>query len=1578
MLELDDVPAPREPMTVPRKKRRGCLISIFVFLFVIVPGLLLFLNGPGFRLLARYAGLKAAAGQGFTGDFSISGNLWSGFSIQSLTLEGEGEDASSITLEEITLAYRATDLIRSATGLKWLDTLHVRKARIELYLPEMQEGDKNTTADPVAQEGTTATDFSPLWNLLESDIAIEEVTLVIHQGDAEIALDDFSLLLPPGKEGALAFQKLQLPGQAPWEKLETKITHSEHELHLGSISLLEYARLESLRISEPTPGQWVAKALVDVGGGQLSAEYEAPGSLLVSLRQGSRIDLGKIALPLPDKTTSPLRGLVTDLDLRFVGDFGKPSTWKANGNLVASGTGWVSDSGVYEIDSVALTITDNALAANLSRRETTLQVTASAPLEEVSSTHELASVPLNLGIRLDLPSLGDAVRDFTDKIPLTGSLTLEAREVQLIGGKTIQSGSLLILSDNLAWDGIQLSGMQLAANVEAENLVRLAMDLGLDSRNQIRLAGTFDAGKLRYEGEAGFSVDTKGKLGGVLADLHQTDYSGVASLSWKGSGDLKDKDHRGEAKLDLTSLTVKTGNPISGEVIAHYENASAILDTLSLQANGVTLSGSGKWDGKMLELPDWKITHGDKNPLSLTAMIPLQPGTEGGFLAQTEPFVIDLVVNDLPLEDITGFLVDRPPLAGNLTGNLKGRGSFPASDLKAHFDFKPTEISAAGPDSLVRIDFGLLGNLAKPSSWAASLDSSVAGLRWEGMALENITVKTVTDTTIPERPLLTEVRFDQSETTLFATARLGLAGADSLAALKSQALVLNATFTATNLATLVKDFAPDRFKDLPLAGALSMTVTDFTLAGGSLMQGNAVLESDSLTIEKQTFEAFSVRADIPEKDLAHATIAIGLDPLSEVAGDGQFQLKSQQYEGSVDLKADLASKTSRLRKLLGSREIAKLLPHHTTLQWKGGGDLKDHTHEGTLALDSDGLTLAEEAEPIAVKVQGSYTGTSADFPVIELTSRPLNLSGAVKWADRELTILNWKGQSDGKEILTMSGAIPLDREKLTPALWFGQEAPISLLLDLKELPIATVSRLFTKEIPLLGILSADLHLSGLAAAPEVAATLALDQITVPRDSSEIRAGQIKLHLDAKNEQLALTGSYEHPDVKPLLLQAKMPYHPAAWVLGEQKLIEEPLEFSAKMDRSSLAFLSGQVPGIESITGEVQLDAEVSGSLSKPEIRGNSLLDISRLRLADRNAPSLYDINLVAHFAENRIELEKLHAVVAGGVVEGSGGMTFAPGGEPTISLNLNGSEVLVVRTPEVNVRTDLALTLSGPWSKAALSGELGITGSRFFKNFDLLPIGLPTRNTSVLPTIERSSGGGPSTPDLDIGLDIAPFRDWTVDLRVYTKDPFLIRSNLAESEITADLKVGGTIGHPTPNGHVAINEGELSLPFSKVDVETGRIEFNESTGFNGTIEFKAKAKADKYQISIYLFDRILSPQYVLTSLPPLPSEDIITLIATGTTRDDLVGEDVGSMAASKAATLFLKNLRKSDNKIDKEPSLLDLLEERTELELGRVNQETGEQTFGGKIRLWKQLFFVGDVDAESDYRALLKYVFKFR
>ncbi|MCG8600448.1 MAG: translocation/assembly module TamB [Verrucomicrobiales bacterium] len=416
-----------------------------------------------------------------------------------------------------------------------------------------------------------------------------------------------------------------------------------------------------------------------------------------------------------------------------------------------------------------------------------------------------------------------------------------------------------------------------------------------------------------------------------------------------------------------------------------------------------------------------------------------------------------------------------------------------------------------------------------------------------------------------------------------------------------------------------------------------------------------------------------------------------------------------------------------------------------------------------------------------------------------------------------------------------------------------------------------------------------------------------------------------------------------------------------------------------MDRSSLSFLAGRVPAIESVDGTVGINAKLAGTLAKPDLSGDGILEISRLRLDSRDAPSFYDIDLETRFADNQVTIDRLHAIVAGGIIDGKGSILLPPGSEPKFDIALSGQEVLVYRNPDLSLRTDADLTLTGPLSKAHLAGEIGITNSRYFKNFDLLPRSLPTRNTSVLPTVERGPrGGGMAYQDLDFGVKQEPFRDWTADVRIYSKNPFLVRSNLVESDIAADLNLGGTLGSPVPVGYVELAEGEMSLPFSSIDVETGRISFDEKTGFNGALEFKAKAKADKYRINAYVYNRVLDPKYVLTSVPPMPTEDLVTLIATGTARSDLVGEGVGSLAAGKAATLLFQNMRKASAEADEEPTLLDNLQERTELDIGGVNPETGETTVGGKIRLWKQLFFVGDVDARNDYRAVLKYVFRFR
>lgn len=1604
MSDLDELIAAPPDRPVPKKKRRrGCLVSLLVAIFVFLPLFALFLNGPGFRTLARYAAGKVAGSQGLTGGFEIQGDLWSGFTLNGINFSGADGETTSLTVEEFSVGYDLLDLIRNTAKLTWLETVRIKKARLDLYLPDPADAvaEEKSRAAPESEESPS--EYSPLWNLLESDILIEDLTVFVHQGETTVAVENLTLATPAAADGKLHIGKLDLPGQKSLETIEAVLSRGERELTFGPLPLLQYAMLEKLSFAETSPGSWAVDALIRAGDGVVTASFQSPGEIVARLRPGSRIFLDRLVLPLPEGEESPLRGSLTDFDLRFSGDFAAPATWKIDGKLIASGTGWND----LEVDTLVLLVTENRLQLEAARHRSTVRLNATMPLENAAALADLAVLPLTLTLQAEIPSTGDFVADFTEKqIPISGALTISAQDVQIVGGTALQSGSLLLLSEDLAWDGILLTETQIAANVASDNRLRFAAVGGLDPANQVRLSGNLDLAKLAYEAEAQLGIDTAARLGTVLADLEMTGLEGAATLEWKGSGQIREKKHRGGLAFELTSFVLGTGDPISGKLAADYEGASAALKTLHLSAGDVTLSGTGSWDGKALLLPDWKLTRGERTPLSLVATIPIESDREGGFLDHPGPIDLDLTLESLALEEVTRFFAAKPPLAGVLQGQVTAKGTFNRIDLDGKVAFRPDQkayapadttarddsgdansaddsvVSAAStpaPEATINVVLGLDGSVRNPSTWDARLDALVSGLHWNGMAVENFSLKTTTDTNAATRPLLSQLRFDQSGTTLNAMGRVELGDAQSLADLKTLPLRVDADLAIEDLASLLRDFAPTGVKGLPLSGALDGAIEAITWENGSLTGGSVVVGSETFAIKDQRFEAFSFETEIPEADLAQVNLSIGLDAKNQVTASGDFHLKNHRYDGKLALQADPASPGGKLHQLLKGRAITTLLPSFTVLNWEGRGDFAAKEHAGDLSFTAEDITLAEGGEPLSLVLDGTYTGTSADFPTVKLTSRPLTLSGAVEWRENRLSFVEWRGQRDGREVVTLSGGVPLDREKLTPALWFAQEKPLDLSLRVTSLPVESVSRLFLKESPLHGDLSLDFAATGTPLAPELNTELRLDRILVPRESNSLAAGHLALDVKGIGEVLSLAGKYENPDIKPLLIKATLPFHPGAWARGERKAADEAITFSAQMERSSLAFLSGQIPAIEAISGEIAIDAEVDGTLAKPQIRGSGILEVDRLRLVDRNAPSIRDIDLSARFEENRVVLERLYAIVAGGIVEGTGEALLTPGEEPVLQLDLKGSEVLVFRNTDVSVRTDLAIQLQGSLSQANLTGDIGITNSRYFRNFDLLPIGIPTRNTSVLPTVERApGGGGPAVPDLNLGLDLAPFRDWTVDLRIHTKDPFLIRSNLVESSIAADLRVLGTLGHPYPVGFVEIAEGELSLPFSQIDVETGRVSFDQSTGFNGAIEFKARGKADRYQISIYLFNRILSPQYVLTSIPPLPSEDIITLLATGTTRDELIGEDPGSMAASKAATLFLKNLRKRDNKLEGEPTLLDELEKRTELELGRINQETGEQTFGGKIRLWKQLFFVGDVDADSDYRALLKYVFRFR
>ena len=126
---------------------------------------------------------------------------------------------------------------------------------------------------------------------------------------------------------------------------------------------------------------------------------------------------------------------------------------------------------------------------------------------------------------------------------------------------------------------------------------------------------------------------------------------------------------------------------------------------------------------------------------------------------------------------------------------------------------------------------------------------------------------------------------------------------------------------------------------------------------------------------------------------------------------------------------------------------------------------------------------------------------------------------------------------------------------------------------------------------------------------------------------------------------------------------------------------------------------------------------------------------------------------------------------------------------------------------------------------------------------------------------------------------------------------------------------------------------------------------------------------------VYVYGDSLSPQAIFTSEPPLPQEEIISLLATGTTRQELTGS--GNVLAGRAAMLVVQQLYRKIFKKG-EPTDSNTVFNKLDLDLGTVDPRTGQQQATVRFKITDQLVLTGDVGVRGDFRGKLKYLIRFR
>jgi TamB, inner membrane protein subunit of TAM complex len=622
--------------------------------------------------------------------------------------------------------------------------------------------------------------------------------------------------------------------------------------------------------------------------------------------------------------------------------------------------------------------------------------------------------------------------------------------------------------------------------------------------------------------------------------------------------------------------------------------------------------------------------------------------------------------------------------------------------------------------------------------------------------------------------------------------------------------------------------------------------------------------------------------------------------------------------------------------------------------WKNSGKLKLVLEKGRYG----------DAQSLQANIDASYSPEGLDVPIIFFASGNTDFQAVAQAKGETLEIT--RIQLDQGQARFASGYIsfPLVWRNLgTNAAAIPSSGKVFATIQSENLDLKKLFSDLGIKSGTSGTLNARLDADGTIG--DLNASLNLQMRDLRNDRwPKMEPATFDLNAQAVHDRLTVLGKLQQARIQPLELNADMPFD-IPKIAGARKLPDDtPITAKARLPRSSVNFVRQFVPELEQLDGDLGLDVDVRGTIGKPLFSGAGDVTVNAARFTNATIPALTNFSARLSFAQNALSLERFGGDLAGGPFTMNGGVTFPKLTEPTLDLKLKADSVLVARNDTLTARADADITVTGPIATATVSGNVAMTNSHILKNIDLIPIGLPGRPAPEPPS-ERPQFSFPNPP----------LRDWKFNVAIKTKDPVLIRGNLATGGAIADIKLGGTGLRPELQGTVRLENVEATLPFSRLEISQGFLYFDPSDSMNPKLELHGTSVIRDYTVRVYVYGTVLAPEAIFTSEPPLPQEEIISLIATGATREELSGR--GNVLAGRAAMLLVQQLYRKIFKKG-EPTQSNEFFNRIDLDVGAVDPRTGRQQVSARFKISDQFVLVGDVGVGGDYRGMLKYLIRFR
>ena len=670
-----------------------------------------------------------------------------------------------------------------------------------------------------------------------------------------------------------------------------------------------------------------------------------------------------------------------------------------------------------------------------------------------------------------------------------------------------------------------------------------------------------------------------------------------------------------------------------------------------------------------------------------------------------------------------------------------------------------------------------------------------------------------------------------------------------------------------------------------------------------------------------------------------------LQPLLRAAGNQNELTGSVRLDWEGEGQAVTASQPSSLKSTPNAFGVAP---------WKNSGKLKLVLEKGRYG----------NLQSLQANVDASYSPEGLDIPIMFFASSNMDFHAIAQAKGDTLEID--KIQLDQGRARFASGYVSIPfvwRNLGTKSAVIPSSGKVSATFQSENLDLKKLFDDLGIKPAMSGIMNAKLDAQGTVA--DLNARMDV-QVRDLRNEQwpKMEPATFELSAQVAQDRLTVAGKLQQPRIQPAEINASMPFDIPKIAHSRKVPDDTPITAKARVPRTSVNFVRQFVPELEQLDGDLGLDVDVSGTVGRPVLSGAGDMTVNVARFTNATIPALRSFNARFTFRENALTLDRFAGDLAGGRFTMGGRITFPKLTAPTLDLQLKGDSMLLARNDTLTARANADLKITGPFAAAAVTGNVAMTDSHVLKNIDLIPIGLPGRPAPQAPT-ER--------PDF-FSFPNPPLRDWKFDVAIKTKNPVLIRGNLATGGATGDLKLTGTGLRPALHGVVQMQDVEATLPFSRLEVSRGSLTFSPDDSMNPTIDLQGTSVIRDYTVRVYVYGTLLSPEAIFTSEPPLAQEEIISLISTGATRQEL---STGNVLAGRAAMLLVQQLYRKIVKKG-EPTESNTVFNRLDLDLGTVDPRTGQQQATVRFKIDDHFVLTGDVGVHGDFRGKLKYLIRFR